>query len=121
MSRPLGRSPRSASMPLSWATTGVVVRAVLVRPGLWASALGALRRMAAPRWWRHRPFLPLPDPAWWAFRMVTAYGRPDVEPEARDVVSYLEWCRATAVSAWAGPTGGEVPARHGPLAGRQPG
>ncbi len=29
--------------------------------------------------------------------MVTAYGRPDAEPRAEDVVSYLEWCRSTAV------------------------
>jgi hypothetical protein len=27
--------------------------------------------------------------------MVTAYGRPDAVPERADVVSFLEWCRAT--------------------------
>jgi hypothetical protein len=27
--------------------------------------------------------------------MVTAYGSPDAEPEASDLISYLEWCRST--------------------------
>ncbi len=27
--------------------------------------------------------------------MVTAYGRPDADPEPRDLISYLEWCRLT--------------------------
>jgi hypothetical protein len=27
--------------------------------------------------------------------MVTSYGRPDAEPQAGDVISYLEWCRST--------------------------
>lgn len=72
-----------------------VVRTVLLRPGLWWAALGALRRMAAPGWWRNRPYLPLPADRLWAFRMVTAYGRPDAVPEAADVISYLQWCRST--------------------------
>jgi hypothetical protein len=25
--------------------------------------------------------------------MVTAYGRPDAQPNAEDIVAYLEWCR----------------------------
>jgi len=28
--------------------------------------------------------------------MVTAYGQPDAVPARGDVISYLEWCRATA-------------------------
>jgi len=30
--------------------------------------------------------------------MVTAYGRPDAVPDRTDVVSFLEWCRATGTS-----------------------
>ncbi len=71
-------------------------RAVAGRPDLWWTALGVLRRLAAPGWWRARPPLPLPDGRLWAFRMVTAYGRPDRVPERADVISYLEWCRSTA-------------------------
>jgi hypothetical protein len=70
-----------------------VGRTVARHPSLWWTALGALRRLAAPGWWGRRPYLPLPDERLWAFRMVTAYGSPDAEPTQDDVVSYLEWCR----------------------------
>jgi hypothetical protein len=73
----------------------VLAKAVVFRPGLWWTALGALRRLAAPGWWRYRPHLPLPDGALWGFRMVTAYGRIDQTPDPADVISYLEWCRST--------------------------
>jgi hypothetical protein len=76
----------------------VVVRAVLVRPDLWWTALCALRRLVPGGWWRTGPHLPLPDSRLWAFRMVTAYGNPDAVPQAPDVISYLEWCRSTAPS-----------------------
>ena len=62
-------------------TTGrevaVLVAAVLLRPDLWWTALGELRRMAPHLWWRTAPHLPLPDRRLWEFRMVTAYGRAD--------------------------------------------
>ena len=74
-----------------------VAVAVLRRPGLWLTALGAVGRLAAPGWWRRRPYLPVPDGRLWAFRMVTAYGRPDAGPDTADVVSYLEWCRSTGM------------------------
>jgi hypothetical protein len=73
-----------------------MVAAVVKRPDLWWAALGALVRLAAPRWWRRPPYLPLPDGALWRFRMITAYGDPEATPEGPDVVSYLEWCRSTA-------------------------
>jgi hypothetical protein len=37
--------------------------------------------------------------------MVTAYGRPDAVPDRADVVSFLEWCRATSVSRSPRPGG----------------
>ena len=64
------------------------------RPDLWWVALGTARRLAAPGWWRRRPYVPLPADGLWAFRMETAYGRADVDPELGDVIAYLEWCRA---------------------------
>ena len=90
---------RSGHPIVSWApspaATVELVTAVLRRPDLWATALGALRRLAAPGWWRSPPRLPLPDRRLWAFRMVTAYGSPDADPDASDLISYLEWCRST--------------------------
>jgi hypothetical protein len=72
-----------------------LVRAVVWRPDLWWTALGVVRRLAAPGWWESSPPLPLPDQRLWEFRMVTAYGSPDAEPEPSDLISYLEWCRST--------------------------
>jgi hypothetical protein len=91
--------------------------AVTFRPDLWWTALGSLRRMATPGWWRSRPHLPLPDPGWWQFRMLTAYGRPDAVPVRTDVVSYLEWSRSTApIGPWRaarGVGGRQDPSRSG--------
>jgi hypothetical protein len=78
----------------SAATIRVMASAVLRRPGLWGPAVAAIRRLAAPGWWRRSPYLPLPDGRLWAFRMVTAYGRPDAAPDPADVVSYLRWTRS---------------------------
>ena len=60
------------------------------RPGLWPAALA----LVPPKWWRRRPFLPVPDRRYLAFRMETQYGKPDAPPDPADLVTYLEWCRA---------------------------
>jgi len=64
---------------------------VVVRPRLWSTASRQARRLARPRWWARRPFLPIPDAEYLAFRFQTQYGA--ASPDARDVVTYLEWCR----------------------------
>jgi hypothetical protein len=66
--------------------------AVLRRPHLWSTAVRQGFRLARPGWWRRPPFLPVPDADYLAFRMETQYG-DDGRPDARDVVTYLEWCR----------------------------
>lgn len=68
--------------------------AVLRRPDLWPTAVVVVLRLARPGWWRRPPFLPLPDPDYWAFRAVTAFGAVDAPPDPREVITYLEWCRA---------------------------
>lgn len=68
-------------------------RAVLGHPGLWPTAARVGRRLVPPGWWRRWPPLPLPDAAYLSFRMETAYGSPDAEPDPHDVVAYLKWCR----------------------------
>ncbi|MDP9070869.1 MAG: hypothetical protein M3N68_06220 [Actinomycetota bacterium] len=67
--------------------------AVAVRPSLWATALRQMLVLAAPAWWRRRPFLPLPDAAYVAFRLQAMYGDPRHQPVPADVVTYLRWCR----------------------------
>ena len=68
--------------------------AVVVRPSLWATALRQILVLAPDGWWRTAPFLPLPDRAYFRFRMQTMYGDPDRAPEPADVVTYLHWCRS---------------------------
>jgi hypothetical protein len=69
-------------------------RAVVARPRLWPEAVATARRLAPQRWWRRFPFLPLPDPAYWRFRMSTAFGDDwSGRPSTADVVAYLEWCQ----------------------------
>lgn len=73
-----------------------VVMAVFTRPDLWWTGLAAVRRFAAPGWWRRPPWLPSPAAELWRFRMVTAYGDPEARPTPADAVDYLEWCREVA-------------------------
>jgi len=86
-----GRGQRHPVMP-----TGAsrVLLAVARHPELWGVAVGMAVRLAPRGWWRRWPYLPVPDPGYWHFRMVTAYGGTgDSAPEADDVVAYLRWCR----------------------------
>ncbi|MGZ8735317.1 MAG: hypothetical protein ACXW1M_09025 [Acidimicrobiia bacterium] len=85
-----------------------VVRAVAVRPGLWATAVGQVFRLSPTGWWRRPPFVPVPDPAYVRFRVATQSGGgaatagagsgagpvTPVAPDPDDVVEYLQWCRS---------------------------
>ena len=68
--------------------------AVLREPGLWVTAIRQIFVLAVDGWWRKAPFLPLPDAAYFRFRLQTAYGDTGRSPEPHDVVTYLHWCRA---------------------------
>ena len=85
-------APSTPEPSLRW--TLAAAAAVLRRPSLWATAVRQLARLAPAGWWRRAPFLPLPDPAYLHFRMVTAYGGEGGAPRPQDVVTYLHWCRA---------------------------
>jgi len=73
---------------------GPAAAAVLRRPWLWATAVHQVAVLAPGGWWRRRPFLPLPDPAYLRFRLLTQYGDPGRPPAPADLVAYLHWCRA---------------------------
>ncbi len=82
-------------------TLRTVIRAAAAlrrRPDLWPTALASYRSLVPNQWWRSRPFLPLPDPKWLRFRMVTAYGGDGTidgrKLAADDLVLWLEWRRA---------------------------
>jgi hypothetical protein len=75
---------------MAWAAS---IAGVAVRPWLWGEAVAAAARMTRRRWWRHPPFLPLPDRKYLGFRLETQYGAAGV-PSARDLRTYLGWCRS---------------------------
>lgn len=68
-----------------------VLVAIAARPALWRPAARQLRTLAPDRWWARRPFLPLPDRHWMAFRMTTAYGDPAAPLAVDDVLTWLRW------------------------------
>jgi hypothetical protein len=81
------RSSTQITWPMCWA--------VLSHPLLWGTALRQMHFLAPSGWWRRAPFLPLPDPAYMRFRIVTAYGGDgSAEPKPSDLITYLRWCRS---------------------------
>lgn len=66
----------------------------LVRhPGDVAAVVGAAWALRRRGWWRQWPFLPVPDPAYWRFRLITAYGDAHHRPSVDDVVAAARWSR----------------------------
>jgi hypothetical protein len=93
----VARHPDRPGLTVAWAWRAAA--AVARHPSLWPTAAVQAARLARPGWWRRRPFLPLPDPAWLRFRLQTAYGDPDREPAPADLVAWLRWCRSWPHSA----------------------
>jgi hypothetical protein len=85
---------RRSSTPGARWWVGAAVE-VLRRPALWAPAASQIVALAPRRWWRQRPYLPVPAERWLAFRMETAYGDERARPAPADVVAFLEWARET--------------------------
>lgn len=67
------------------------IAAVAARPGLWPAAWRQGRALVPARWWRRRPFSPVPDRAWLRFRLTTAYGDPDARIDVDDLLTFLAW------------------------------
>ncbi len=72
-----------------------MVAAVARHPVLWPTAIRAYRSLVPDRWWARRPFLPVPDRDWMAFRLVTAYGGDGSPPASSgtEVLTWLRWLR----------------------------
>jgi hypothetical protein len=73
---------------LSPGTLGALLR----HPTKLPRALGAAMSLAPRGWWRRPPFLPVPDPGYWRFRMETANGGDgDVPPSPEEVLEVVDW------------------------------
>jgi len=85
--------PSVALPPAGWWWR--VALLLLRRPGLWATAVVQVFRLARPGWWRRPPFLPVPDPTYLRFRLETQYGGEGTErdPDPADLLAFLHWAR----------------------------
>jgi len=73
-----------------------MVAAVAIRPRLWSTAISASLELAPKGWWKRKPYLPLPDPHWMHFRVVTAYGGDGSLPmRPQELVTWLDWKRSS--------------------------
>jgi hypothetical protein len=63
----------------------------LRRPRLALDLIRITWRFRSNDWYRHFPFLPLPDPTYLRWRMYTAYGDYNAVPSVTDVERYARW------------------------------
>jgi hypothetical protein len=68
-----------------------VARHLLRHPADVVLLSGALWRLRANDWWRRVPFLPLPDRAYWRFRLATATGSPTGSADVEEIVNFAKW------------------------------
>jgi hypothetical protein len=74
-----------------------LARHLLFHPTQAPIVVRAAWRLRATQWWRHAPFLPLPDRAYWHFRLITANGSTNRSLSVDDVVSFAKWSRRQRV------------------------
>lgn len=74
-----------------------LTRYVLRHPSQLPAVVEAGWRLRARRWWRSAPFLPLPDRAYWNFRMVTATGSANGPMRVEDIIHAAQWSRRQRV------------------------
>ena len=78
---------------LAFRTYLKLIGAVVMRPGLWMTALRSAKRLVPRQWWRSGSHLPVPSRAYINFRMTTQYGYGVDQPEIADIIDYLEWSK----------------------------
>jgi hypothetical protein len=89
-----GTEAAGSGAPIDGRWALAALAALARRPTLWPTAVRQAVVLAAPGWWRRRPFLPLPAPDYLRFRLQTAYGGDgEGPPDPADLVTYLHWCR----------------------------
>jgi hypothetical protein len=63
----------------------------LKKPSLGAALIRVAWRFRRRHWYRRPPFLPVPDRNYLRWRMLTAYGDPNVVPPPDDIARYARW------------------------------
>lgn len=64
---------------------------LLRHPSRTSTLVRAGWRLRRRDWWRHAPFLPLPDPTYWDFRMSTISGSPAERLTPQAMVDAATW------------------------------
>jgi len=70
---------------------GGAARHVVRTPRLWLPAARATKALVPRAWWTRRPFLPVPDRRYMAFRVSTFAGTTDRRPTPAEVESWIKW------------------------------
>lgn len=68
---------------------GVAIR----HPGLAAEGVRFALAVSAPGWARTTPFLPVAEPTYRDWRLITAYGTAEHLPSAGEIKDFLRWRR----------------------------
>jgi hypothetical protein len=75
-----------------------LIRHCVTHPGDAPVVLSASWYLRRKSWWRHAPFLPLPGPKYWQFRMVTVNGSDQTALSAKEIVAAAKWAKAQRTS-----------------------
>ena len=70
-----------------------LARYLIRHPADLAPVLSAAWRLRRRGWWRRFPYLPVPDPRYWEFRVATATGERDGVLDPQEVVAAARWSR----------------------------
>ncbi|MFL5612853.1 MAG: hypothetical protein ACJ796_04255 [Gemmatimonadaceae bacterium] len=77
---------------MRWPRLALILALRAIRhPALAVALVRVSWRFRRRRWFARAPFLPLPDREYLRWRMLTAYGDPDVVPPPDDVARYARW------------------------------
>lgn len=77
---------------MRWPRLALVLALRALRdPHLAAALVRVGWRFRRRQWFRHAPFLPLPDRNYLRWRMLTAYGDADAVPSPDEVARYVRW------------------------------
>ena len=80
--------------PSTWpGFLAVLTLRALLWPPLAVDLLALCWAFRRRRWWRHAPFLPVPDREYLAWRLDTAYGEEREVPPVADIIRFARWRR----------------------------
>ena len=82
------------SEPSTWpGFLAVLTLRALLWPPLAVDLLALYWAFRRRQWWRHPPFLPVPDREYLAWRLHTAYGEERGVPPVADIIRFARWRR----------------------------